>query len=91
MIVNADARKIEEKIAPTPAQSRCLAVIREYVERNSCAPTFEEICGFTGLAMGTVAKHIDGLEARGWISRTPRRMRSIVLTDHCPACGRPLK
>ena len=76
-------------LAPTPAQSRVLEFIRAWFADHGSSPSFEEISLALGKSMGTVSKHLDSLEARGWLRRTPQRCRSIVLTGgRCPCCGR---
>ena len=59
-----------------------LAFVRDFTARNPYPPTVQEIarrCSLSGTSH--VIHHLLGLEKMGYITRTPRVSRSIVLTE----------
>lgn len=56
------------------------AFIQSYFEKHHYAPSYREIAEGCYLAMGSLVRHLDRLEAWGWIQREPGRARSIWLT-----------
>jgi repressor LexA len=66
----------------TTKQNEILDVIRKALLRDGQAPTVREIGKLTGLRSScSVQKHLNQLEARGYIKRDPYKYRSIELTQ----------
>jgi repressor LexA len=66
----------------TAKQNEILDVIRKALLRDGQAPTVREIGKLTGLRSScSVQKHLNQLEARGYIKRDPYKYRSIELTQ----------
>jgi len=69
-----------ESVEITPAQARVLAFIRENVAYYS--PTVREIAAGIGVrSPHSVTQHLDKLEEKGLIERTPRSPRGIRLVE----------
>jgi len=51
--------------------------IEQYIARESIAPSQREIAEACYLAPSAVLRHLDRLEAWGWIIRQPNKARSI--------------
>jgi SOS-response transcriptional repressor LexA len=51
--------------------------IDQYIVREGFSPTQREIADACHLTPQAVIRHLDFLEARGWIIREPGRVRSI--------------
>lgn len=65
-----------------------LAVFRfiaTYLHERSNSPTLREIGDACYISHTTVLRHLDRLEAYGWIEREPLRPRSIGLGPGAPA------
>ncbi|MFM7320913.1 MAG: transcriptional repressor LexA [Armatimonadota bacterium] len=75
---------------PTEKQQQILEVIRQALMRDGQAPTVREIGRLTGLRSScSVQKHLNQLEAAGFIRRDPYRFRSIeLLQDGSPMTRR---
>jgi len=54
--------------------------IRRYIAENGYAPSLREISDGCYLGRSTVLRYLDKLEAKGRISRTMGKARSITLT-----------
>lgn len=66
----------------TAKQAEIVEVIRKALMRDGQAPTVREIGKQTGLRSScSVQKHLNQLEARGYIKRDPYKYRSIELTQ----------
>ena len=85
---------------PTCAQHQVLEFIRHHLTAAGYSPSFREIAdGLELKSLSTVAKHVDGLESRGWIRRIHSaslygnaKSRSIQLVAGlCPTCGQKIK
>ncbi len=64
----------------TAVQSRILEVIRESMEERNYAPSMREIGEAVGLSStASVSHQLNKLELRGYLSRAPRRPRTIDL------------
>jgi len=76
----------------TKRQREIYDFIAKFVKASGFAPSLEEIAAaFSLRALATVHKHLENLQAKGYIRRQWNRSRSIVLThwgDYCPMCGR---
>jgi repressor LexA len=55
--------------------------IRDYIEEEGYPPDYREIAIDCSISMGTVTYTLDKLESDGFITRQPRRWRSMKLTD----------
>src|SRR3989304_4803451 len=75
----------------TKRQKQILDFIRGYIKENSYAPTLEEIAENFGLSsIGTVAEHLENLEAKGYLKREDNQPRSIDLLEGEPMVQVPL-
>jgi repressor LexA len=55
--------------------------IEQHIADEGFAPAYRTICTSCGIAMGVLTYHLDKLEAQGYITRQPRKTRSIQLTE----------
>ena len=65
----------------TPQQLRILRYVGEYIQQNGLAPTLQEIGDHLGVHRVTVFQHLNSLERRGAIRRSPLLARSIEVLD----------
>lgn len=66
----------------TPEQSRLLAYIAEFSEREGHAPSYEQMKRAMGLASKSgIHRLIEALDERGAIRRFPNRARAIEVID----------
>lgn len=66
----------------TPEQSRLLAYIAEFSEREGHAPSYEQMMRAMGLASKSgVHRLIEALHERGAIRRLPNRARAVEVVD----------
>lgn len=66
----------------TPRQRDVLDFIRSHQGEHGVTPTYDEIAAGIGLSSKSgIARMIDGLEERGFVTRLPGRWRSIVLRE----------
>lgn len=64
----------------TRRQVEILGYIREYLDEKGYAPSHEEIAERFGYrAISTVAEHLNTLQEKGYILRTPGRSRALRL------------
>lgn len=56
------------------------AYIADYMQRYQRPPTVREIAAACYVGVGTVARYLDKLEAKGWITRAEGKARGIMLT-----------
>lgn len=69
----------------TKLQARVWGFICGYFQRADKSPTMKEIQdGLSIRNIGTVQKALDGLEAKGYIIRKPKKHRSIHLLKEIP-------
>lgn len=61
----------------TKRQMDVLSFVHSYRKKNGFAPTMTEIGASLSMSGPTVFGHLDALERKGAISRTPREARSI--------------
>ena len=80
----------------TERQRQVLRFIITYVERESVAPTFQEIGeALGGIGLSAVYDHLQALDRKGYILRGSNQPRAITVLhdpghpDVCPACQRP--
>ena len=65
--------------ALSPPQFDIMAYIISYMRSNGYAPTMREICDGCGISSTSVVSyHLERIERKGYISRTPKLSRSIV-------------
>jgi len=65
---------------PTKRQEEVLSFIREHIEWHGYAPSLREISTHLGISGPQNArKHIEALEKKGYIKRTPRLARGIEI------------
>lgn len=63
----------------TDRQEVLLNWIRDYMLRHSYSPSIEDIADGLGKGESVILQRLKILERKGWIRRTPRVPRSIVL------------
>ncbi len=64
----------------TRRQVEILGYLREYLEEKGYAPSHEEVAERFGYrAISTVAEHLNTLQEKGYILRTPGRSRALRL------------
>lgn len=64
----------------TPGQYDAMCVLQELMEGGRPAPSLDELAWELDLKSKSAAKRLlDGLVARGWIARAPRRSRRLRL------------
>jgi len=76
----------------TRRQKEILEFITEFIDREGYSPSMEEIAGhFHFASLNAVFKHLEALEARGYLHRDANRARSIELKrSDAPAQTLPL-
>ncbi|MFI5067975.1 MAG: repressor LexA, partial [Streptosporangiales bacterium] len=63
----------------TPVQRKILRYIDDYVQDLGYSPSYREIaCAAELASLSSVALHMRTLQDKGYLSREPRRPRSIV-------------
>ncbi len=68
-------------MALTKRQKEVLDFISSFVEENGYSPSYEELAhGLSLSSLASVHKHIEGLEARNYLSRGFNRSRSIEVS-----------
>lgn len=69
----------------TARQREALAYIEDYISALGVSPSFSDIATGTGLSSKSgVARIVDALVERGYITRLPYRTRSISLIEARP-------
>lgn len=66
----------------TRAQQKLLEFIREFIDQHGYGPSYREI--MTGLgykSVSTVAVHVDGVIAKGYLQKKGRSARSLELVS----------
>ncbi len=77
----------------TKRQKEILDYLTEFIDREGYSPSMEEIAGHFHIAsLNAVFKHLEALQARGYLHRDANRARSIELKriDPPPALTLPL-
>jgi DNA-binding MarR family transcriptional regulator len=88
--IRMDAARFAERLETVAERSKAVTTgetrvrvytfVRRFIEHNGYAPSFREIADGVGLAsLSSVFYHLESLENRGLLRRTPGRARSIVL------------
>ncbi len=66
----------------TEKQLAVLVFVRDWIETKGYSPTYEEIRReFEWASINTARAHINALERKGWVTRTPIIARSIRCTQ----------
>ena len=66
----------------TKRQKEVLDFLAEFIRREGYSPSMEEVANHFGFAsLNAVYKHLEALEARGYLKRDANRARSIELSD----------
>ncbi len=73
----------------TRRQLEILRFVSHYTSENGLPPTYEEIGDELGVHRVTIFQHLNALERRGAIRRSPQLARSIEILDpdHAPSPG----
>jgi SOS-response transcriptional repressor LexA len=76
----------------TNRQRDIYAFITGYAAANAGKPpTMQEMADQFGTSKTTIFEHVRALKAKGWITNTPHKERSIIAAGCCPACGRAME
>jgi repressor LexA len=71
-----------EKKSLTPRQEKVLAYLVDFVKKKGYPPSLREIAHYFQLrGPRAIKKHLDLLEQKGYIRRSPRRSRAIEILD----------
>lgn len=77
---------------PSKKQRELLAFIEGFVKGNGYGPSYREIMRALGYkSVSTVAVHVDGLIARGWLRKKDHSARSIEVVSVGPKLPRQPK
>ncbi|MFV1957414.1 MAG: transcriptional repressor LexA [bacterium] len=72
----------------TARQEEVLNFIKDFTSRTGFPPTVRELADHINIASPRGAfKHLEALQNKGWIKRTPGLSRSIEFTDSLPSPG----
>lgn len=71
--------------ALTPRQMSIAVYFRRYLVEHGYSPTMDEAAGVLGVSKVTIFEHLNSLERKGLVTRTPNKSRSIRLTDEALA------
>ncbi len=65
----------------TEKQLAVLNFVRDYIEDKGVSPTLDEMSQFFGVSKITIYEHVNALEKKGAIRKTPNMARSITLVE----------
>jgi len=65
----------------TKRQAVVLDALKEFYEREKIMPTTRELAARLGCAQNAINSHLNELNRKGYIRRTPQKARAIVLVD----------
>lgn len=68
-----------EMMGLTPLQRRLFDFLQSYIDRNGISPSYTEICDWVGIARSNVAKMLDRLKERGYVSFAKNKHRTITI------------
>lgn len=69
----------------TKKQQELLQFIGDFVTEHNYAPSYREVMTMLGYkSVSTVAVHVDGLIAKGYLTKTDKSARSIRLASEAP-------
>jgi len=70
-----------ENVTLTPRLLSVLDYLALYTQQHRCSPTLIEIANHLGLSsVSNIHRHLDRLEAGGYLTTDPTRRRSVQLT-----------
>jgi SOS-response transcriptional repressor LexA len=70
-----------KKFSITKKQMDLFNFIKNYMDKNNVAPSYEEMKKGTGVSTKcTIFTKINQLQERGWITKLPGKNRSITIT-----------
>ena len=73
----------------TEKQLAVLTFIREFIADKGISPTLDEMSQYFGVSKITVYEHVNALEKKGAIRKTPNMARSIQLVDEDESAAPP--
>ena len=65
----------------TPRQLEILRLIRDWRISRGFSPTMQELADRLGISKVTIFQHVEALEEKGLLKRSPHRARSLTLSD----------
>lgn len=69
----------------TKKQQELLQYIGDFIREHDYAPSYREVMGALGYkSVSTVAVHVDGLIAKGYLTKSDKSARSIRLASEAP-------
>lgn len=69
----------------TKKQQELLQYIGDFIAEHNYAPSYREVMGALGYkSVSTVAVHVDGLIAKGYLTKLDKSARSIRLATEAP-------
>lgn len=69
----------------TKKQQELLQYIGDFIVEHNYAPSYREVMGALGYkSVSTVAVHVDGLIAKGYLTKSDKSARSIRLATEAP-------
>lgn len=68
----------------TKKQQKTIKFIKEYIERNSYPPTYDDIATYLNVRKPTVFAQLNALQKKGYIRKKTYRARSIELIEKFP-------
>ena len=79
----------------TPRQMDILRLIRQHRLSRGFSPTMQELADRLGISKVTVFQHVEALEEKGLLQRSPHRARSLALSEQVEfedrsSCSLPL-
>jgi SOS-response transcriptional repressor LexA len=78
-----------ERSGLSPSTRNAFAAIEAYIVSHGCSPSYDDIKRAMGIvSKGFVHRLVNDLVARGWITYTPGKKRSIAIV---PAMASPLQ
>ncbi len=71
----------------TEKQLAVLNFIRDFIRDKGISPTLDEMSQYFGVSKITIYEHVNALEKKGALTKTPNMARSITLVDTGSAAG----
>ena len=80
MYIDSLLPNIMKKFSITKKQMDLFNFIKEYIDKNNMAPSYEEMKTATGCSTKcTIFTKVNQLQERGWITKLPGKNRSITI------------
>ena len=73
------AEEIARRRPLSPAQARVLTALCLFTARRRKQPSMADLAAQSGVSVGTIAKHLAVIEARGWIGGSAGKPRAIEI------------